>query len=365
MSKKTEILLFSDFHAHNFAYGARRRRHFDDNVGGLYNARLLDCVQVLRDIEAYAEKQNIRTLLFGGDLFHKRQVVFTDVLFLIFTEMVRLSKKFEIIMIPGNHDYGDRAGHTHSLTPFSSIDNVTVIDKTEKVELDEFDLFTLPYTDDPDIAKSSLQTLGELADYDTEKPKILLAHVGMQGAKVGSDYVLVSPADVSVPDVPYDKFTCCFFGHFHQHQKIFPNGYFIGATHQHNWSDEGTKRGFLHLSLEGKDYTFKQIETSAPKFCNIPAEELHNTIVRPQDFVRVFHTGPAFLDKSEVSKILGAGAVELIEQPSAESEPLELSADGLDAQKLVEAWAEAHKPKDPRYLELGKQLLAEAQDKVL
>lgn len=383
-----EFLIFSDFHAHNFRYGSKRVRHPDLAVDGLFNSRLIDCVGVLRDISRYAEEHGIKYVFFGGDLFHKRLILNTDVLSVIHREIVNLSSVCHVYMIPGNHDYGDRAGHVHSLSVFKGLPNITVLDGVEFVAVGDklrpdIGLITVPYTDDPELAKTWLQTAGEYgrSKFRDDCPVVLLAHLGMQGAKVGSDYVLISDSDVEVEDVPYDAFDVCFFGHYHQHQKLFKNGWFVGASHQHNWGDAGTKRGFLHVKLDSGRVDFDLIETRAPRFINLQESELTSpdvvNSIRSQDFVRVHVTSRSnaldFEDLTELterySELLKAGRVEPIvhTEPTASTEELELPADRLEAAALMEKWVEHHvdDTSAARYLKLGLELLKRAQEQAL
>jgi exonuclease SbcD len=372
---RLELVIFSDLHAHNFRYGSKRIVHPDRNVQGLYNSRLLDCVAVLRQIETYCGQHQITNILFGGDLFHRRSSVSTDVFSRVYEEIATSFRTFT--MIPGNHDYGDRAGHVHSLLSFDHLFNVTVMDSVGFTNLvsssgdKAVGLVTVPYTDNPDKAREWLKQAGELADtkFTKKATKILLAHLGMQGARVGSDYVLVSPGDPGVDDVPYDKFTACFFGHFHQHQKIFRNGWYIGATHSHNWGDANTIRGFLHVKVFDDHVTFQQIESKAPRFLNV--RKGHTMDIQPGDFVRYhMESGEGSLEVSEIEEQYGTGHVELIEYNDEPTEELKISDNNLDPRILAERWVDSQtKRNDEEFrktlLELGKELLSEAEGEML
>lgn len=360
-----DILLFSDLHAHNFRYGKKLVPHIDKHVPGMFNSRLMDCICAVREMTDYAQEHDIKTVLFGGDMFHTRSVISTDVFTAIYREIERMAYKVDhIVMIPGNHDYGDRSGHVHSLQPFASIQNVTVMDRVGVVETPVADIVCVPYTDDPTIAKKSLSMAGSLAGISS-RPSILLAHLGMQGATVGSDYVLISKSDIEVDDVPYNDFTACFFGHYHLHQKLFRNGWFIGATTGQNWGDANTTRGFLHLRLACKDgMFFDQIETSSPRFINL-VEGGDPMDTRENDFVRYHYQGDKPLDFSGV-----AGNVEPIQHIEEDETALELPKDSLDPSSLVELWVE-HQDSNKKLtqmkelVDLGKQLLAEAEGMLL
>jgi DNA repair exonuclease SbcCD nuclease subunit len=352
----SEFLLFSDFHAHNFRYGSYRVPF--DGREGLYNSRLIDAIEVLRQIDAYADDNGIPLILFGGDLFHKRQHVSTEVFNLVHSQLCHMARNKKLLLVPGNHDYADRAGNIHSLEPFRGETNIEV--STGGLHsFKDFAVCALPYDDDKTTIVASLEKLGDLAEAQ-EVPTILLAHTGIQGARVGSDYVLVADHDIQVSDVPRDKFLGCFFGHYHQHQQVFSNGWFIGATHQHNWGDAGTTRGFLHASIRDGQLSFVQVPTVAPCFVKTDVSQLSK--VASKDFVRVS------VSSSESVDALGDldfASLEVIREAGYTNTAVPESA--LNAQELIESWVSLNYngANSPSLIDLGKTLLAKAEDKLL
>lgn len=371
-----ELILFSDHHAHNFPYGAKDVKYKNYHI----NSRLLAGCNVLRQIGDYAHANRIDKIVFAGDLFHVREAVTTDVVYHTreaIRYMVRHNKK--LYAIPGNHDYYDRFGHVHSLSMIADIPGVHVIDHRsacKHVDLfgkrgDAYKIHFVPYTDDRNEAVKRLQAAGEAATKG-KWPELLVAHLGMQGAKVGSDYVLVSDQDLTVDDVPYDRFTACFFGHYHQHQKLFRNGWFIGASHQHNWGDVNTKRGFLHVRLYVDHVEFDFIETDAPRFVSF--KEDNPLPVNPGDFVRVLTDRK--LDEDQVKSVredLGTENCEVVYvPPEVETGTMELSEENLSPENMVAAWVAANEDwlktnmDDVAHEDLiayGRSLLASAAEK--
>jgi DNA repair exonuclease SbcCD nuclease subunit len=363
MGNSIDIAILSDVHAHAFKYGSSRVPF--DKAPGLYNSRLIDTMKALYEFTDYVETQGIKLVLFAGDLFHVRSAVMTVAQDLVFTWLQDLAKKTDqIIMIPGNHDMATRAGHHHSLRPFSSIDNVHVSERVEGVRTKmNLGVVTLPYYEGIETTKQALKKAGDLADV-AGYPCVLLGHLGLQGGKVGSDYVLVSDSDPGVDDVPYKKFKHCFFGHFHEHQKVFPNGYYIGALTQHNWGDSGGKRGFLHVTVEDNGFAMSRHETSAPRFVKV-SEDDDTYDVRPQDFVK-YSSKTASTEglTTSVRAALGNNRVEIVYTPEeADKVDLKLDRDKLSPEGLLDAWVEAYG--EERLAELGKEILSEAREKTL
>lgn len=362
-----EFLAFSDLHAHNFPFGAKRVVH-DDPVKfpGLYNSRLMDAVRAVRHVAAYAVEHRVKTVVFGRDLFHRRSIQHTDAYNLIVHELHQMvDAGLQLVMIPGNHDYADRLGQTHAL---QSIRHPS-IDVGSSVELfcpgGRTSFITVPYTDDLEEAKRRLSQAGALAEKAPRGwPYVLLAHLGMQGATVGSDYVLVSKGDVVVADVPYEKFNLCLFGHFHEHQRLFSNGWYIGATTEQNWADSGGKRGFLHCKMlaDGSTALQHMVIPSAPKFLNVSQDNV-STVPVPGDFVRMFvpQGVPWVVEDSE---LLGSFEVLVQEPVDNDKSRLTLSADQLDPERALSAWVAEHPHETltpEALLAVGRELLRKAK----
>ena len=366
-----QFVVFSDHHAHTFAFGSREEQYDNSHF---VNSRLLAAHDVLREIDEYARKHKIKNIVFCGDLFHVREAVPTVAVNVMYDAIQRMSCWAKLWLMPGNHDYADRDGKVHSLHVFKHLPNVNVVDwssstqtfVTDSGRMGEPVQFSfVPYTDDRDKAIESIQVAATKKKDDT--PHILFAHLGIQGARVGSDYVLVNDSDLSVDHIPWQEFTGCFFGHYHEHQQLFANGWYVGATHQHNWGDANTKRGFLHVRVYRDHVDFDFIETNAPKFI---VTKDPNAEVRPEDFVRFITTKN--LSQQEVEKVRAKTASRNCEvvylQPDVSKDDIALSEENLSPTAMVSAWVSAHtnwvsvnmpnvKPDD--LINYGKKLLAD------
>ena len=363
MSKPFEFLVFSDIHCHNFQYGATKVPI--PGLKGLYNSRLADTAAVLDEIREYAYSKDIDTVFFCGDLFHRRSSVPTDVRHVVVDRLHKfVDDSITLHMIPGNHDMGDRHGNVHSLVGLGELsDFIHVHSEVEMVAGDHPDLVFVPYSDNLEDAKSSLETAGRFLELAGAGPALLFAHLGMQGAKVGSDYVLVNDSDISVSDVPHSKFTACFFGHFHEHQRLFNNGWFVGATHQHNWGDSGGSRGFLHVKMDENGITFEQIKTSAPEF--VVTREAERVSYKPNDFVRVIvdvMKDDISFDLEAVKAKMGIKHLEVVVQPSDKGTDFVLDRTQMSPAAVLSQWVDAKLPerldKDSA-LKVGREILKE------
>lgn len=370
-----ELLVFSDHHAHPFTFGAKEVEW----GGTLVNSRLVNSARVLQQMNTYARKHKINTVVFCGDLFHTREAVSTDAYNATFDQLYPLFAGRTAFAIPGNHDYHDRAGLTHSLDTLKYWRNngsLRIVDwtKTDKSIVhtgkrgDEYMLCFVPYTEDRNLA---IKTIEAHAAIPFAGPKLLFAHLGMQGATVGSDYVLVNAGDVAVSDTPYDKFAGCLFGHYHQHQKLFPNGWYVGATHHHTWGDVNTKRGFLHVRVYIDHIDFDFIESDAPKFLATTEAELETAAdsIKEGDFVKIVTDKKLSLEqtnkmrartKSEVCEVIYI-------PPEIKMKDISLDEQQLSPAAMVDTWVKAnmewlkvHDVEREELVRYGRTLLAKA-----
>lgn len=361
----TEIVAFSDHHAHNFQYGSERKLGEVCGRKGYYNSRFLASLDIIKEIGDYAEAHDAH-VLFGGDLFHQRAGVATDVLMGTSWAMDSLaSRALSTHLIPGNHDYADREGLIHSLLGIGHDSRDTFDDDpfhTPAMVCDRPSIFnnylpqsavvvhTIPFRENKeDFIKQVNSISSTLSD---KHFNILLAHQGIQGSTIGSDFVLTSSHDISINDIP-DNFNLCLFGHYHKHQEVKENVYYIGASHQHNWGDANDPRGFLHITVND-DFTYelKHIETqAAPKFyvTNKAIE------ARPIDFVKS-------TNESLVAKDFGNPRVFENIEVAVEEEETKFETPTWALDDILSSWVLAKKAPDD-YLSVGKQLLEAVKDK--
>lgn len=339
-----QFIVFSDHHSHAFPFGSREEQH----NGVFVNSRLKASYDVLNQIDSYAKESGVKNIVFCGDLFHIRENVSTAAMNLMYDAISSLAKSKKVWLMPGNHDYSDRDGRVHSLHTFRSIPNVTVMDwenpnRTISLagKMGEPTMFSfVPYSDDRIKITAAI---AEAADRTLEYvPHVLFGHFGIQGAKVGSDYVLVNDADLSVVDIPWPKFTGCFFGHYHEHQQLFKNGWYVGATHHHNWGDANSTRGFLHVRVFRDYVEFDRIETDAPRFLVLRGADTAE--VRPKDFVRILTSKKLDPQEAEVIRSQnGSLNCEIVYVPEeAGMTDIALSEENLSPTAMVSAWVKAN-----------------------
>src|SRR5690606_8196011 len=72
-----------------------------------------------------------KIIVFAGDMYHEKKRISKDVANVV-ASLFRSYENFPItfVMIPGNHDYVDKNGSSHSLIPLRGLRNVVISDWT-------------------------------------------------------------------------------------------------------------------------------------------------------------------------------------------------------------------------------------------
>ncbi len=347
----TKFIVFSDFHSHNFAYGSEQVEGTVCRRPGYYNSRFLQGLQILEEIKEASRGSD--AILFGGDLFHQRGSVSTDVLMGTYNCVQGMNTYAPIHLIPGNHDYANRDGCLHSLIDLHDETNgVFVHDSSWSIQdFGNVRIWFVPYMEHKSNFLSTFRDMEanrEFLDRGRNRFNLLVLHAGIQGGIIGSDFVLSSANDLSLDELP-SWMNLTLIGHFHKHQKLKENVYFIGSSHQHNWGDANDKRGYLTVSIENDGtYSVTQTETTkASRFIvtDKPVE------CRKIDFVKS-------KKESLSSKDFGNPKVFENIQVVEEEDTEEFKPPSWAVEDVLASWVLAKGVPDD-YLEVGKQLIKE------
>lgn len=358
-----DFLVFSDLHAHPFKFGSKWV--VDEQLGPI-NSRLLDACKCIRQVYAYACEHDIKNVVFAGDLFHVPDRPPTEAVTAVYKTIAANQPFVTTCMIPGNHDISSKNGLSHALVPFSKIAQVAT-------HYEWFDLYPgvrlhlVPYRESKSaylsMANEAAAAASEYRSHHPTTKHVLISHIGVQGAKVGANYVLVHDSDVDVKELPLDAFDLCLFGHFHEHQKLAHNAYYVGSTNQHNWGDVGSERGFLHVSV-GDSVTIKRVPLDAPKFHSLAVGDSVSH-VNAGDFVTI-NAGKKVVEAVKKAALESLPDVAFLDI-KPEKEVLVLDhvkmPNSWSHNELLTAWVDANCPaklKKNKLLNLGLKFLGEA-----
>lgn len=254
-----KILFFSDLHGHSF------KQYSEETAEGI-NSRLNDCLLILDEIKTVVQFHKVDTVIFGGDLFHYRNPIQVPNFNLVIDRLFDLkSCVSNMCFLVGNHDQTNKIGTIHTLQTLHTF--ATVMDEVAWYYCGgDTHVFAIPYTDNKENIKFWLDSYRNESISRMTK-SLLVGHFGVSGAKVGSDYVLL---ESKLPTL--DFFEGCknvFLGHYHMPQHLTQEVRYIGATHQHNWSDACQIRGVLILDQDTNNVEFVALD-AAPKFIAFP-----------------------------------------------------------------------------------------------
>lgn len=267
-----KIVVFSDAHIHTWA------EHSRDEKG--VPSRLLDCLSVLRQIRAYCVKHGIRAVLFGGDLFHKRGVLYTLPYNLVVAELAEWKRAgIELFANVGNHDAADRRGKVHALQALESAELLHTVDDDgwmnwhiEGEDGEEVMVTAISYC--PDAATLRDRTFIALQmREDADVPTIGLFHHGFRGARVGTslEYVVKEDAD---PDEYAKSFMWMLSGHYHAHQEIGTTGHawYVGSPMEFV-RNETSPKGFIVIDLE-RPGKIHRVDLDLPRFVKLTGDQI-------------------------------------------------------------------------------------------
>ena len=243
-----KYITFSDLHAHEFTEFAKPDKDY-------INTRLANIVHAVEDIFNLARNEH-RTVLFAGDLFHARGSVRSEVFNFIFKVFMD-NQDVPVIMIRGNHDASNNHLYSpSSIEPFAVFPNVHLVTTLENFDYQGDTITAVSYGDEHEDMKSFIK----------EHPAdILLAHVGIEGSK-GAGFSKLEGA-FTVSDMYPEVNKVVLMGHYHRSQKFTDNMLYVGNPVAQNFSDSGMAKGTWTFEIDNhelKDLTF--VDLGYPMF---------------------------------------------------------------------------------------------------
>lgn len=279
---KQNFVFFTDVHFHKFSTLAK-----PDDVTG--NSRFTEQLRVMQEVFDIA-RENDAMLLDGGDLFHKRGAVETDVFNKVYNLFNENSDR-KVVHCIGNHDR-----QTNSLYSSSSLDlfkyNGGVVESSTPFTVEDNEnnwaIYVLPYGDEIEELKDWLNK----QDIDKTKTNILLGHLGLEGAKTGSGNHRLAGA-FSYDDLRPDDFDYVLLGHYHKRQllnEFNPKHIYGGSLLQNNFG-ETHDTGVYLLTVDTEDKknnTTEFIPIKSTRFATVDANDLPSDLsdIMENDYVR-------------------------------------------------------------------------------
>ena len=300
-----KVLIYTDIHIHP------HKRSLE---------RLEDCIKVQNWVFETAAAMGIKSVLFGGDLFHDRQKIDVYTYQRTFEVLQRwlMKNKFHLYVVLGNHDlWFNEDTSISSITPMSSLPNITVIDKPRRVAIEGSNWDMIPFTHDPIGALSELQS-------QEGKQEYALGHLAIDGAVLhGStisdvsiehdgEMVKVSPKIFS----PYKR---VFLGHYHCSQVLEPNVEYVGSPLELSFGEAFQKKHLLVLDCATGERSYVENNFS-PRHLVLKPDEVEKHSLE-NNFVRVVVDDISATDlldmRKDIAKDKSLGSLEIRQQKKA------------------------------------------------
>lgn len=326
------FVAFADLHAHNF-------KDFS-SLTDRFGAQL----SVLDQIIALAKQFNA-TILFAGDLFHKRSYIYAP-LFNAIAERIANSE-CPWVAIPGNHDRHD--GKEHSLGALGHFPNVTLLHNKGVEVISDGKLFRIyglaPGAQPPQDLRCD----------------ILLAHGMLIGARTPTGFEF--PHGYSRTDLERHA-TLTILGDIHKPQQ-HGNVWIPGSPMMHDFGDVGDEKSVL---LIDNDLGVKTIALQAPRFFDLTEDTLTPELLEKGDasnYYRLKLKAGANDDTVETLRSKFPNFVILREPPEQKKSRAEIAAQAAPVDILASYYDYA-KPPIARdvFLKEGAQWLAQGTKQV-
>lgn len=229
-------LIFSDLHLDEW-------KAFATITSSGFNSRLMQQVEVVKEIKKIARKKNINNIFFLGDLFNSLTANVPKLLYNLAYYLVKsLAEVAHVYLLVGNHD---NYKGVHMFTPFESIPNVTVIHTVTSITVDGHTIDFVPWLENPPEKKS----------------EYCFGHFGISGATVSNG--LVVEAD-ELDAKLLTGYNLVLAGHYHTRQMVGKNVYQVGGVMANSFKDSEEDKGIWFLDPVTEKLDFLPIKS--PKF---------------------------------------------------------------------------------------------------
>ncbi|QQV88514.1 exonuclease [Staphylococcus phage ZCSS1] len=273
-----KFLFFTDSHFHLFTNYAKPDEQYE-------NDRFREQIEALQKVFDIAKEEKA-TVIFGGDLFHKRNAVNTKVYNSVFSTFAK-NQDVQVLLLRGNHDATTNSLYTDSsIDTFDYLPNVDVIKSLSTVTKDNVNIVFTAYGDETEEIKSYIKN-----SYDKDMVNILVSHLGVEGSLVGKGSHRLEGA-FGYQDLQPDLYDFILLGHYHRRQYFSnPNHLYGGSLMQQSFSDEQEANGVHLIDTEKMTTEFTPINTR--KFITVQGDNIPENIdelVEQGHFIRFIGT---------------------------------------------------------------------------
>ena len=202
------------------------------------------------------KEKGIDTIIQLGDWWDNRNNINVKAMNEVYDLLSNEFKDFKLYILLGNHDlYYKSTTDTHSLQMFKQFDNITIVDKIQKVNFDGRDIMLTPWIIDFDEFYQEISN----NDYSCD---VCCGHFEMKGFKLNNKVKAMDGMDCNVF---FNNYKLIFSGHYHTKSKKKRNDstiQYVGSMSHLTRSDIGDKRGYYILDTDTLDYEFVENKKS-------------------------------------------------------------------------------------------------------
>lgn len=281
-----KFIFFTDSHFHMFTNYSKPYEEYG-------NDRFKEQIETLQKVFDIARDHKAK-VIFGGDLFHKRNAVDTRVYNKVF-ETFANNQDIEVYMVRGNHDAISNSLYTDSsIDIFETLPNVDVTKNLRTESLSsKVQLTMCAYGDETEEIKKYIKE-----SYKEDKVNILVAHLGVEGSLTGKGSHRLEGA-FGYQDLLPEQYDFILLGHYHRRQYFNnPNHLYGGSLMQQSFSDEQESNGVHLIDIDKLTTEFISLDTR--KFITIQGDNVPdnvNELIDQGHFIR-------FLGTPEQAKVL-------------------------------------------------------------
>lgn len=311
------ILFFSDLHLHPFGSDWRR---VDDSLA------------VLDWIYREAVERQIKKVWFLGDFYHVRGYLYPSVVSRAYNELLKFKDAgIEVALLVGNHDMPYR--HTTKHNSVTSLGSVcTIVEQPVVYEGNGWNFYWLPYVEGTDKAKWAVDQIR--AEVDPNKKSCLLAHLDLYGAKFHTN---IMSTHGLVAEELTKQFDLVLTGHYHTHQKILDNIWYIGSPYQQSYGEIDEDKGFMIFD-DGKLEYVKN--TFSPRYMHITSEQINEGITNNYVTITINDSSNVVQIRELASQFNPRAVSVKIDRTAVEAERqlVQIKTDAKDVQSLLTEW---------------------------
>lgn len=330
------FILFSDFHIHNHANDWRK---------------VDDALEVLDWIHKEAVDRKIDKVFFLGDFFHVRGYMYPSIVARAYKALAKFrDSDIEMFLLVGNHDMPYKNTTKHNcITAFGDLAHI--IEQPMVYEGANYDFYLLPYVESTSklnwaidklsqIAKGGEvrngNTISRKATTNSEKQNVLLAHLDIKGAKFHTHVKSTHGTNSTKLSKAFDL---VLTGHYHTHQQVKDNVWYIGSPYQINFGEAGEQKGFIVFDdgeLEFVENTF------SPKYMYVSPSEIDDRITDNYVTITVDDSSNLIQVREKAAKYNPRNVNVKIDraQLSEERQLISMKNDAKDVKALLKEWVD-------------------------